>query len=228
MLKLLNAIGLKPNWVDSSGGLKYDKRNITFYPKWSAPRFTWERHGGIICLGWGELFWGFQSMEGPTWGFYWYEHTLVICKGKTQKHIDMPYTRKCYRSSILLKDGKTWEHELTSEGNKLQNKDFWDSEKWKDKRWSNNFSFIYKSKKFGKVASGVAHVTIDEIEFRIRSCMWATINRRIYKKLWVEFDTELGDESGSWKGGVVGSGIEMKKGEKPSEAFQRMMSERRW
>ena len=43
----------------------------------------------------------------------------------------------------------------------------------------------------------------------------------------IEFDSEVGERSGSWKGGVMGCGYDLRKGETPLQALRRMESERK-
>lgn len=43
----------------------------------------------------------------------------------------------------------------------------------------------------------------------------------IRRSLDIKFSAEVGPEKGSWKGGTIGHGIEMQKGETPRQAFER-------
>lgn len=44
---------------------------------------------------------------------------------------------------------------------------------------------------------------------------------KIRRSLWMEFSAEVGREKGSWKGGTIGTGIDMMPGEAPQQAFER-------
>jgi len=44
----------------------------------------------------------------------------------------------------------------------------------------------------------------------------------------VEFNEEVGERTGSWKGGVLGCGYDMKPGETRLECLRRMERERRF
>lgn len=44
----------------------------------------------------------------------------------------------------------------------------------------------------------------------------------------VQFDGEVGEETGSWKGGTLGCGYEMRKDESPRECLRRMERERKF
>ena len=63
--------------------------------------------------------------------------------------------------------------------------------------------------------------------------------RRVWTRYWppfyrvsnaidISFDREVGERSGSWKGGVLGCGYEMKRGETPLQTLRRMERERRF
>jgi hypothetical protein len=45
--------------------------------------------------------------------------------------------------------------------------------------------------------------------------------KKIRRSLDLHFSSEVGPEKGSWKGGTIGHGIEMLKGENPRQAFER-------
>lgn len=50
--------------------------------------------------------------------------------------------------------------------------------------------------------------------------------RRYREEICVKFDKEVGERSGTWKGGVVGCGYEMRDGEEPLDTLRRMERER--
>lgn len=51
---------------------------------------------------------------------------------------------------------------------------------------------------------------------------------RVEHSIYVDFDGEVGEETGSWKGGCVGCGYTMREGETPLEALRRMEAERKF
>lgn len=66
------------------------------------------------------------------------------------------------------------------------------------------------------------------VERRARGFHWLRLPLFKRTSLWVDFDQELGERTGSWKGGVLGTGIDMMKGETPRDALRRMERERRF
>lgn len=55
---------------------------------------------------------------------------------------------------------------------------------------------------------------------------WFPFYKRV-KSIDVQFDGEVGEKSGSWKGGVIGCGYEMEEGELPFQTLCRMEFERK-
>lgn len=49
---------------------------------------------------------------------------------------------------------------------------------------------------------------------------------QVKHSIYVEFDGEVGEESGSWKGGTIGCGYDMLPGEEPVDTLRRMERER--
>lgn len=70
-----------------------------------------------------------------------------------------------------------------------------------------------------------AKAFIEEREWRhgLGLFKWLTwfIKPTIQRNLWIDFDKEVGYEKGSWKGGVMGQGIDMMVGESAQSAFLR-------
>ena len=75
----------------------------------------------------------------------------------------------------------------------------------------------------------VARTHIEEREWRFGTGLfqWLSLFRRprIRRSLDIEFDTEVGSDKGSWKGGLVGTGIDMEPGELHEAAFRRFCSQ---
>lgn len=70
---------------------------------------------------------------------------------------------------------------------------------------------------------------IEEREWRFGTgwFRWLSLFRsdKVRRSLDIEFDKETGPEKGSWKGGTLGTGIEMQPGELHEEAFKRYCAE---
>ncbi len=74
-----------------------------------------------------------------------------------------------------------------------------------------------------------ASTCIEEREYRLgeKWCKWLSLFRRprIHRTLDISFSAEVGPEKGSWKGGTMGHGIEMRPGELHEDAFRRYCDE---
>lgn len=77
----------------------------------------------------------------------------------------------------------------------------------------------------------VASCRIEEMEWRKGSgwFKWLRLfaKPKIRRSLDLHFSAEVGPEKGSWKGGTIGHGIEMLRGETPEQAFRRYCSSER-
>lgn len=75
----------------------------------------------------------------------------------------------------------------------------------------------------GQSITATTHIEEREWTFGEGWFQWLRFFRRnkVYRSLAIEFDKELGPEKGSWKGGTLGTGIEMLPGELHEQAFRR-------
>jgi len=75
----------------------------------------------------------------------------------------------------------------------------------------------------------IATTSIVEREYRLGEgyFKWLSVfaKSKIHRSLSIEFSAEVGREKGSWKGGTLGHGIEMLKGELHEQAFKRYCEE---
>lgn len=81
----------------------------------------------------------------------------------------------------------------------------------------------------GERIEASTHIT--EMEWRLgtRWCKWLSLfcRPRIRRSLDIRFSKETGPKKGSWKGGTIGHGIEMRPGELHESAFRRYCAEHR-
>lgn len=164
----------------------------------------------------------------PKWGVSWNVDTLFIYKGG-KGNLDggnkwwtfqMPWSWDCVRTSALRKDG-TWENEY-----KLGKKKFW-KDSWNEILWSETFPYAYTLRN-GEIQERLATVKVEEREWRWRGLKWLSFPKKLRKTISVEFNEEVGERTGSWKGGVTGCGYDLKKDETPLECLRRMEKERKF
>jgi len=80
------------------------------------------------------------------------------------------------------------------------------------------FDYIY-FKKDGTAQERIATVTVERRKWYLRCWPWY---KKVNTAIWVKFDQEVGEGSGSWKGGVTGSGYDILPNETPEQCLRRM------
>ena len=101
--------------------------------------------------------------------------------------------------------------------------------------WKETYSYSYHLKS-GEVQQRLATISVSEMEWRWRwfgrkgwckllNFPWPRLVRRY---LDVEFEKEIGERTGSWKGGTVGCSYSLRKWETPFECLKRMERERKF
>ena len=88
-----------------------------------------------------------------------------------------------------------------------------------------DFKYVLKS---GEVQERKATVYVDRMEWRRRWLRWAPLFNLVRDCINVSFDGEVGERTGSWKGGVTGCGYELNPGETPEACLARMGRERKF
>jgi len=185
-----------------------------------------------FSLGWGQLFLNipqvrskYDECDPPRYGFYFYGEgqfwpdTFVICRGRKTKHIELPWCLNWIRTSKLATD-QTWMHETRK--NRIE----WYKSATEDLIWKGTYPYTYVLKN-GTVQNRTATVTVEEREWRPRWFKWTTLFAHIRRSIWIEFDAEVGERTGSWKGGTLGCGWELKPGQTPEEALREMEEQRK-
>jgi hypothetical protein len=170
----------------------------------------------------------YDECDPPQYGFYLYHgagdnkffDSLWICRGEKTKCVNMPWSWQWVRTSMLLKDG-TYAHE--TKGCRM---DFW-HEQWKPLRWSETHKYTYKLND-GTVQEVNATITVKEREWRWRGLTGWRFPGRISRSIEIDFSSEVGEETGSWKGGCTGCGYTLRENELPVHCLRRMEKERKF
>lgn len=195
-----------------------------------------------IHLGWPNIFikLPFRSTGGnpdygsQTWGFSLHAYDGHFSWKNATKIIHWPWSFDHYRTSYVRKDG-TWNHEFAHEQrgiNKLGRDVALES--WKirhqreqDTKWKEEHFYRYVLKS-GEVQERIATICVEEREWRRRWLPFTRLFGMVQRTIGVDFSGEVGERSGSWKGGTVGCSYEMKAGETPLECLRRMERERKF
>lgn len=157
----------------------------------------------------GNKFWIYRGGKGNmNGGNKWWTFTF-------------PWDYDWVRTSNLRKDG-TWEHETKKTGHRS----FYD-DKWKEVIWNETYPYHYILKS-GKVQERLATIKVEEREWRQRWLKWTSVFNKVHRDIDVDFDDEVGEETGSWKGGCTGCGYRMIDPELPHQTLKRMERERKF
>jgi hypothetical protein len=182
-------------------GLRGLRADIEFPSDWHEHRRAWVRLGfGVLLVAfsfpWRKTVPDDYQCSGPTYGFYFFDDSLVLQYGKShgrrgdpQKHIRMPWA---------------WihrEHKILSE------------------KEVHPYRYTLAS---GEVQERTATINV---ESRLWTRYW--LPHRLYKRtIDIEFNVEVGERTGSWKGGTTGCSYNMLPNETPVECLRRMEIER--
>lgn len=82
------------------------------------------------------------------------------------------------------------------------------------------------TRKSGEVQKRTATVYVDLYEHRVRCLKWLPWPKRLSRSINVDFNDEVGEQTGSWKGGVLGCGYAQLDGESALDTLRRMERER--
>ena len=88
-----------------------------------------------------------------------------------------------------------------------------------DHKETHDYTYTLRS---GEVQHRKATIQVQEQEWRRWWLPW----RKVWRGIDVAFDGEVGERTGSWKGGTIGCGYEMLPDETPLECLRRMERER--
>jgi hypothetical protein len=169
--------------------------------------------------------WGF-SVCTDTWA------GVHLNFGSATKIVHMPWAWEFVRRSVLMPDGRSWVHELADYRLRRSDVpigtptvDWWrigDIERWKA---TLPYRYTLRS---GQVQEREATIGVEEMEWRWRWFRWLPFPRMVRRSIDVSFNDEVGERSGSWKGGTIGCGYNMQRDETPEECLRRMENERKF
>ena len=192
----------------------------------------------IIFIPWGEMYLNLPYDTGrgddcnsPRFGFYFYGEgvkipdNLVICKGKKTIFLELPWCLDWVRTSNKKKNGE-WLSEKSGDRKKGKSID-WYAENIADQLFKETHKYTYTLSN-GEVQNVNATISIRQLEWRPKWFKWTKLFSKISTRLEVEFDSEVGERSGSWKGGTIGCSYEKNNNETPIECLRRMEKERKF
>lgn len=220
---------LRLSWAEITGGLGFALALCLF-----------EEHYSLhIRLGWPNFYitlpmlqrWHREPHEMmESWGFSWYWDCIHLNWGRHCKLVHLPWAWEWVRTSYLMKDGKTWLHELRS-FRKYDTPPATKTNDWFYHRdlplWKQTHKYTYVTKR-GELQFADATIGVEEREWRWRWFTWLPFPRMIHRTIDVQFSDEIGERKGSWKGGCTGCGYDLRYDETPWDCLRRMERERKF
>lgn len=150
-----------------------------------------------------------------SYGFTWHERAIQF-KWRTKFWIArMPWDWEHVRHDYLRPDGSLFRRA---------------PERWEPvdlSEVSEKHPYTYTLRN-GTVQHRAATINGEEREWRWRWFRWLPWPRMVQRSINIEFSDEVGERTGSWKGGTVGCGYEWRHGETMLDALRRMEAERKF
>jgi hypothetical protein len=220
-------------WNDSYSEIAYavigprgPRLEVEFPSDWHEHRRVWVRVGlGLIYIAfsfpWRKVVPDQGQCQGPTYGFYCSAEAIVFHYGKTTgrpgdpyKFVYWPWSWNHVRHSYLNPDGSLHHHAGRGEYNAPE-----------ETKQAHPYTYRLNN---GTLQHRTATINGEEREWRWRGLKWLPWPRKIQRTIDVDFDGEVGERTGSWKGGTTGCGWDWKSGESMEQALRRMERERRF
>lgn len=234
-----------PKWMKLLGIWRINPESIDFKWGYFAPRAGLElvlnrgtyfdqRYAINITLGWGKFMFYLpfktkleEGCDMPRYGFAIHNDTFWMYKGGD------------YENGLCHNQWWTWDlpfFSYTFDGHWIQNK----NREWvqMENRYRDGFPDAYEFRKSGAYVEVLPYTYFlknGKIQIRTATC---TIEKRKWHRKWfpfftkhsqvidIEFNDEVGERSGSWKGGTIGCSYEMLPDDTIATCLRRMESER--
>lgn len=169
------------------------------FPLWLKPKSKRE----AWCREWQK--WGF-TLCGPGVHFHWNE---------VYKIWDIPYFSKVHQRHEVRRADGSWVPFVGS----------WEQGKEPDGREEFRYPYAYRLRN-GTMQHRNATVFVERRAWRPKWFTWTRLFENCRQSIDVWFNDEVGERTGSWKGGCLGCGYEMLPGETPEQTLRRMERER--
>ena len=188
-----------------------------------------------IRLGWPNIFLKLKLPRpyprefgefGPNYGFSVFGRAIHLNWGNACKILHFPWDWQWVRTSYLLSDG-TWFHERKGDRKGRAYEQYQEVRTLRDARaWREVHPYRYVLRS-GTIQERTATIEVSEAEHRWRWFTWLPFGR-VSKGIDIKFNDEIGERSGSWKGGTLGCSYSMQRGESPIACLRRMEAERKF
>lgn len=152
--------------------------------------------------------------EWQRWGFSVCDDALHLAWNERSRVIWLPWFNQVPQRHEVRRSDGSWSPFVGS----------WE-QKETDGREEFKVPYTYKLKR-GEVQNRMATVYVERRAWRPRWFTWTSLFEESRQSISVEFSDEVGERSGTWKGGCIGCGYEMLPGETAEQTLRRMERER--
>jgi hypothetical protein len=143
--------------------------------------------------------------------------TLVLRWGAKYKHVNMPWRNWQHIAHDVRRPDGSWVPFVGS----------WECDKEPDRRQTETHPYHYLLQS-GEKQDRIATIHVERRIWRLAGLRWTSRFQRVSHSIDVSFNEEVGEGTGSWKGGTTGCGYELRPNETPRECLRRMERDRRF
>lgn len=188
---------------------------------------VYEEHGSLaIALGWPTFYIKtpmlFESNIERSYGFTYFSKAIQFEWNEGCFIAHMPWDWTHVRHDYLHPDGS---FAYRDDRKKLDAKGRGMDRPFDEDKEAHPYTYVLKN---GTVQKRIATINGEEREWRWRWFTMLPFPRTVSRTINVDFDGEVGERSGSWKGGTVGCSYEWRHGETMEQALRRMEQERKF
>lgn len=188
----------------------------------------WRRWVDTSRYAWASERGGYWDEYPREWGFCLNEGHLTLYLGPQTHDSETTQSWSCFlpwtqwrfvRRSLYDLNGDHFWTEPT--GQQVPREKFWEEQ---ERMREAVPKAVFKVRDYdGAELTVTTYIEEREWRFGDKWCKWLSLFRRpkISRSLDIHFDKECGPEKGSWKGGLIGTGIEMLPGELHESAMRR-------
>jgi hypothetical protein len=154
-----------------------------------------------------------------TWGVSYspFDGAVWLRWGRRYRIVTMPWRDRVHIAHDVMRPDGSWVPYVGS----------WERDKEPDGRHTETYPYRYLLRS-GEVQQRTATIYVERREWRLRWLRWTRVGRDVQHYIDVAFSDEVGEGTGSWKGGTVGCSYDLRPGETPVECLRRMENERRF
>jgi hypothetical protein len=214
----------------------------TFWHRFAVSRWRWsvalckfEDHWALhfFCL-WVTLW---KTRTEPeemmeSWGFTldpWEDRCLHLNWGSKVKIYWLPWHLDHCRHEVMLRDGRFVDAADMRDIEAYRVHPHRPMNPWSGdvggELWVEAYPYRYTLRS-GEAQERTATVTVERRTWWWKSFRWLGWPRKVRTAIDVKFSDEVGERTGSWKGGTIGCGYELQNGETPEQCLRRMEAER--